>query len=122
MVQCAALGTRSQDLCELVGAGPLDRLVPSFGDTTLAFSNSIARLVTAKRLSFRPSHPDSLPVIGRSPKQENDYLAYGHGHLGFTLGGITGELIGQLVNGEETTVDLEPYRPTRFRMLGRRLA
>ena len=73
-----------------------------------------------KWMSFRPSHPDSLPVIGLSPKHTNVYLAYGHGHIGFTLGGITGELIGQLVDGEDTTVDLDPFRPTRFRMLGRR--
>ena len=73
-----------------------------------------------KWMSFRPSHPDSLPVIGRSPRQENVYVAYGHGHIGFSLGAITGELIGQLVDGEDTTVDLEPFRPTRFRMLGRR--
>ena len=72
-----------------------------------------------KWMSFRPSHPDSLPVIGRSPRQENVYLAYGHGHVGFGLGAITGELIGQLVAEEDTTVDLEPFRPTRFRMLGR---
>ncbi len=71
-------------------------------------------------MSFRPSHPDSLPVIGRSPRQDNVCLAYGHGHLGFTMGAITGEIIGQLVDGEEPTVDLEPFRPTRFRMLGRR--
>ena len=73
-----------------------------------------------KWMSFRPSHPDSLPVIGRSPQQANVYLSYGHGHLGFTLGGITGELVGQLVDGEDPTVDLEPFRPTRFRMLGPR--
>ena len=73
-----------------------------------------------KWMSFRPSHPDSLPVIGRSPRQHNVYLAYGHGHLGFTLGAITGEMIGQLVDGEETTVDVEPFRPSRFRMMGRR--
>ena len=75
----------------------------------------------AKRwMGFRPSHPDSLPVIGRSPRQENVYLAYGHGHVGLTLGAITGELIGQLIDGEETTIDLEPFRSTRFRMLRRR--
>lgn len=73
-----------------------------------------------KWMSFRPSHPDSLPVIGRSPRQENVYLAYGHGHLGFTMAAITGELVGQLVDAEDTTVDLQPFRPTRFRMLGRR--
>ena len=72
-----------------------------------------------KWMSFRPSHPDSLPVIGRSPRQENVYLAYGHGHLGFTMAAITGEVIGQLVDAEDTTVDLGPFRPTRFRMLGR---
>lgn len=71
-------------------------------------------------MSFRPSHPDSLPVIGRSPLQENVYLAYGHGHLGFTMGAITGEMIGQLIDGEDTTIDLQPFRPTRFRMRGRR--
>ena len=71
-------------------------------------------------MSFRPSHPDSLPVIGRSPRQENVYLAYGHGHLGFTLGAITGELIGQLIDGDDTTVDLAPFHPGRFRMMGRR--
>ena len=74
-----------------------------------------------KWMSFRPSHPDSLPVIGRSPRQDNVYLAYGHGHIGFSLGAITGELIGQLVDGEKTTLDLEPFRPTRFRMLGARV-
>lgn len=73
-----------------------------------------------KWMSFRPSHPDSLPVIGRSPRQENVYLAYGHGHVGFGLGAITGELIGQLVDGQDTTVDVAPFRPTRFRMLRRR--
>jgi len=73
-----------------------------------------------KWMSFRPSHPDSLPVIGRSPRQKNVYLAYGHGHLGFTMAAITGELVGQLVDAERTTVDLEPFRPTRFRMLRRR--
>jgi len=71
-------------------------------------------------MSFRPSHPDSLPVIGRSPRQKNVYLAYGHGHLGFTMAAITGELVGQLVDGEDPTVDLDPFRPTRFRMLRRR--
>lgn len=65
-------------------------------------------------MSFRPSHPDSLPVIGRSPRQENVYLAYGHGHVGFSLAAITGELVGQLIAREDPTVDLEPFLPTRF--------
>jgi D-amino-acid dehydrogenase len=37
----------------------------------------------------RPSMPDSLPVIGRAPRQDNVYLAFGHGHKGLCLGAVT---------------------------------
>ena len=33
-------------------------------------------------LGFRPSIPDSLPVIGASPRHTNAFLAFGHGHIG----------------------------------------
>lgn len=71
-------------------------------------------------MNFRPSHPDSLPVIGRSPRQENVVLAYGHGHIGYTLAPITAELVGQVVDEEPTTIDLTPFRATRFRRWGRK--
>ena len=71
-------------------------------------------------MSFRPSFPDSLPVIAKSPKQANVYLAFGHGHIGLTLAAITGKLVGELVAGETPTVDLEPFSPTRFKMRIRR--
>ena len=70
-------------------------------------------------MSYRPSHPDSLPVIGRAPRHTNVYLAYGHGHIGFTLAAITGEIIGQLVSNEDPSLDPAPFRPTRFRILKR---
>ena len=44
----------------------------------------------------RPSHPDSKPVIGRSPPHRNAWFAFGHDHLGLTMGGITGRLISEL--------------------------
>ena len=70
----------------------------------------------------RPSMPDSLPVIGAVPGYPNAYMAFGHGHKGLGMGGITGELVRQLVDGEPTTVDVEPYSPLRFSRRRRRPA
>jgi D-amino-acid dehydrogenase len=66
-------------------------------------------------MGFRPSMPDSLPVIGRSPRFDSVLLAFGHGHLGLTLGPITGRLIADLVAGRDPGLDLTPFRPERFR-------
>ena len=62
----------------------------------------------------RPSHPDSKPVIGRSPRHRNAWFAFGHDHLGLTMGGITGRLVSELVAGKTPTVNLTPFRPDRF--------
>ena len=62
----------------------------------------------------RPSHPDSKPVIGRSPRHRNVFFAFGHDHLGLTMAGITGKLVAELATGQPTTVDLTPFRPDRF--------
>ena len=63
----------------------------------------------------RPSHPDSKPVIGRAPRRRNAWFAFGHDHLGLTMGGITGKLVSELVAGKTPSVDLTPFRPDRFR-------
>ena len=65
-------------------------------------------------LGFRPSIPDSLPVIGAVPRLANAVLAFGHGHLGLTLGPITGKLACQLLDGGPTQVPLEAFSPLRF--------
>ena len=62
----------------------------------------------------RPSHPDSKAAIGQSPKQRNAWFAFGHDHLGLTMGSITGKLIAELVAGKRPSVDLTPFRPDRF--------
>ena len=62
----------------------------------------------------RPSLPDSLPVIGRSPKASNVIFGFGHQHLGMTLGPITARLIEQLVFNQDTEIPLDPYRAERF--------
>lgn len=62
----------------------------------------------------RPSTPDSLPVIGRSPHCKDVFYAFGHGHLGLTLSAITAQLIAGLVSGAANAFDLTPYRINRF--------
>jgi len=69
---------------------------------------------TSTWLGFRPSMPDSLPVIGAMPGSPGIVHAYGHGHVGLTLGPITGHLVASLIGGGEAAVDLAPLAPTRF--------
>ena len=66
-------------------------------------------------LGRRPALPDGLPVIGPAPGVPDMWLAFGHGHLGFTQGPITGRLIAEAICGEPTLVDLTPFRAERFR-------
>lgn len=65
-------------------------------------------------MGFRPSMPDSLPVIGLSPRHRNVWHAFGHGHIGLTTGPITGKLVADLVAGRKPPFDLTPFRIDRF--------
>jgi D-amino-acid dehydrogenase len=65
-------------------------------------------------MGFRPSLPDSLPVIGRAPNGPNVVYAFGHGHLGLTQAAATGRLVRALVSREELPVDISPFRADRF--------
>ena len=65
-------------------------------------------------LGFRPSVPDSLPVIGRARRSQNLILAFGHGHLGMTLAGVTSRIVADLVQGQNDIADISPFRPDRF--------
>ena len=65
-------------------------------------------------LGFRPTLPDFLPVIGPSLKNRNIIYAFGHHHLGWTLGAVTGKIVSSIVAGEKTNLDLSPYSSKRF--------
>lgn len=65
-------------------------------------------------LGFRPSLPDSLPVIGRSPRAHNVIYAFGHGHLGVTLGGETARIVTELIVGGREAAELQAVSPARF--------
>jgi D-amino-acid dehydrogenase len=73
---------------------------------------------TSEWLGFRPSMPDSLPVISNSPTSPNVTYAFGHGHLGLTLAGITGRLVADLVSKRKPSIDLTPFRSQRFSHFG----
>jgi len=66
-------------------------------------------------MGHRPCMPDSLPVIGRTRRADNAWLAFGHGHMGMCMGASTGREVAHLVAGRPTQVDLTPFRPGRFR-------
>lgn len=66
-------------------------------------------------MGFRPTLPDSLPVIGPSNRHEGVYYAFGHQHLGLTLGALTGQIIAAQVAGREPPVDPAPYGIGRYR-------
>ncbi len=71
--------------------------------------------VTREWMGRRPSTPDSLPVIGRSPKAPQVIYAFGHHHLGMTLGPVTGRIVAEIVRGDAPRFDLSPYGIERFR-------
>jgi D-amino-acid dehydrogenase len=64
-------------------------------------------------MGFRPSLPDSKPVIGVSPRAANAYLAFGHGHLGVTMAAATGRLVADLVAARTPPIDLASFAPGR---------
>jgi len=65
-------------------------------------------------LGFRPSTPDFLPVIGPSKNHKNVFYCFGHHHLGWTLGPISGKIIAGMIADENTNLDLKPYSFLRF--------
>jgi D-amino-acid dehydrogenase len=65
-------------------------------------------------LGCRPCLPDLLPIIGASPRHKGLWLDFGHHHLGFTLGPVSGRLIAELMTGKEPFTDPTPYRAERF--------
>lgn len=65
-------------------------------------------------MGFRPTMPDSLPIIGPSKRHEGIHYAFGHQHLGLTLGALTGRMIADVIAGREPIIDPAPYAVDRF--------
>jgi D-hydroxyproline dehydrogenase len=119
--------TRGFYLCPMDGRLRVAGTVELGGLTAPPSAHRIAKLIEGARaifpdlpapsrewMGFRPSMPDSLPVIGPSRAGRDVIHAYGHGHIGLTLAPITARLVADLVAGRAPSVDLAPYLPTRF--------
>ena len=65
-------------------------------------------------LGFRPTLPDFLPVMGPSKNHKNVFYCFGHHHLGWTLGPISGKIISGMIAKENTNLNLDPYSSLRF--------
>ena len=69
-------------------------------------------------MGFRPSLPDSLPVIGAARRTPHVFYAFGHGHLGLTQAAATAELVQALLANTTPALDLTPFSPSRFARSG----
>jgi len=87
-----------------------ERLTKHVRDLGLPFGESPSRWMGA-----RPTLPDYLPAIGRSRRAENLLYAFGHQHLGLTLGPATGQAIAALALGQPSGFSLTPFDVERFR-------
>ena len=65
-------------------------------------------------MGCRPSMPDGLPVIGPSPRHDNLWLAFGHGHTGMVAGPMTGRIVAGMITGPMPNIEVAPYRADRF--------
>ena len=68
---------------------------------------------TEEWLGFRPSTPDSLPLIGEI-KNTGIFTAFGHQHVGLTAGPKTGRLVADLISNQRPNLDLTAYSPNRY--------
>ena len=64
-------------------------------------------------MGFRPSTPDSLPLVGEIGKT-GIHAAFGHQHIGLTGGPKTGRWVADLISGRRPNTDLAPYDANRF--------
>ncbi|NGM47369.1 FAD-binding oxidoreductase [Rhodobacter sp. SGA-6-6] len=115
-------------LCPMAGRLRVAGTVELGGLTAPPSPHRIARLVEGARslfpdlpetpdrdwMGFRPSLPDSLPVIGPSAGGAEVIHAFGHGHLGVTMAPATARIVADLLAGRAPHIDLSPVSPRRF--------
>lgn len=65
-------------------------------------------------MGFRPSTPDSLPILGEVANRPGLFLACGHGHFGMTGGPPSGRLVSRLIGRQATGLNAAAYGPQRF--------
>ncbi len=67
---------------------------------------------------LRPYTPDLLPIIHQADEVQGFYIAAGHEGEGITMGPITGQLVSQLITGQEPDLPMEELSLSRFAQAG----
>lgn len=62
---------------------------------------------------LRPGTPDGLPILGPDPEVDGVFYATGHFRNGILLAPITAEVLGAIIAGEPSPVNIEPFRADR---------
>lgn len=114
-------------LCPMAGRLRVAGTVELGGLSLPPSPHRIARLVEGARaffpdlgppdrewMGFRPSIPDSLPVVGPSAGGDEVILAFGHGHLGVTMAPVTARIVSDLLAGRDPGRAATACRATRF--------
>lgn len=70
---------------------------------------------SSRWLGFRPSLPDSRPVIGPASGDPNVIYAFGHGHIGLTLSAVTARTVAAFIHGRRNDTIAEAFSARRFK-------
>ena len=105
----------------VVGTVELGGLSPKISQHRIKYLEKGARLffptlINPSRtwLGFRPSIPDSRPVISQSSKGNDIVYAFGHGHIGLTLAPITAEIVESILTKTKPPILISEFSATRF--------
>jgi len=111
-----ATGIRLTSQVELAGlkAPPDYRRVEKMMPLARQMLPGLSGEPTDRWLGFRPSTPDSVPVVGPSPRAKAALFAFGHQHYGLSLAARTGEVIAAMATGQPTGIDDAALAPGRY--------
>jgi D-amino-acid dehydrogenase len=87
----------------------LDMVVP-MARSVVEFGSAVGEVWRGAR----PTLPDSLPMIGKAPRHQGLWLAFGNQHIGFTTGPATGSAIAAMLAGEKPSFDTAAFAPGRY--------
>ena len=105
----------------VVGTVELGGLSPKISDHRVKYLEKGASIFFPKLgnpsrtwLGFRPSIPDSRPVISESSKGNDIVYAFGHGHIGLTLAPITAEIVDSILTNSKPPISISSFSAMRF--------
>lgn len=91
-----------------------DRLANLTRGAEIYLRDPVGATIHEEWWGWRPMVPDGLPIIDRTPKWDNVFIAAGHGMLGVSMAAGTGRLVAELVSGQPTHIPAAAYSLARF--------